>query len=149
MLLFALLDTLVGLLLGAHRLHHAHQIARHHISLLLLGSERSLGALQSLFLVLLHASCIFRVFSDGALVGVPEEDALLLRRHVGCLIEHLTFFFDKNGRNGVVDSLCRLRLIVFIFGVFESDQVFTHFGAEAASLLDLVFLVLAVVIERN
>ena len=44
-LLLALLDTLIGLLLGSHCLHHVDQIARHHISLLLLGSQRSLGRL--------------------------------------------------------------------------------------------------------
>ncbi len=93
-LLLALLNTLVSLLLGTKSLHHVDKITSHHISLLLFSSQGSLGTLQPLFLVLLHAGGLFWIFSDSAIVSVPEEHTLLFRWHIGGLLHHLSLFLD-------------------------------------------------------
>ena len=143
MLLLALLDTLVGLLLGAHRLHHVHQIASHHISLLLLGGQGPLSRLQSLLLVLLHASGLLRVLAHRTLVRVPEEHALLLRWHVRRLFKHFALLLDQNRIDGLVDSLRRLGLVVLILAVLEPEQVLPHAITQLAlRLLDLLLLLL-------
>ena len=143
MLLLALLDALVGLLLRAHCLHHVHQIARHHISLLLFGREGALGRLQPLLLVLLHASGFLRVLAHGAFVSVAEEHALLLRWHVWRLFKHFALLLDQNRIDGLVDSLRRLGLVVLILAVLEPKQVLAHAITKLAlRLLDLLFLLL-------
>ena len=72
-LLLAFFYALIGLLLGAHCLYHAHQVARHHISLLFLGGQWSLCTLQPLLLILLHARCILWILPDSPFICVPEE----------------------------------------------------------------------------
>lgn len=143
MLLLALLDTLVGLLLGTHRLHHVHQIASHHISLLLLGGQGPLSRLQSLLLVLLHTGSLFRVLAHRTLVRVPEEHALLFRWHVRRLFKHFALLLDQNRIDGLVDSLRRLGLVVLILAVLEPEQVLAHAITQfALRLLDLLLLFL-------
>ena len=148
MLLFSLPDALVCLLLGAHCLHHVHQIASHHISLLLLGRQGTLGRLQSLLLVLLHASGFLGIFPHGTLVSVSEEHALLLGRHVRCLLKHLAFLFNKNRVDSLVDSLGGLSFIVLVLAILETEQVLSHTTTNLTSgFLDLLFLLFTVYIK--
>lgn len=142
-LLFLVAHTLISLLLSAHDRHHVDKIARHHISLLLLCSERTLSTLQTLLLVLLKALGFFRVFAHRTLISVTEEYALLLRRHIGCLFHHFTLFLNQNTRDGLVDPLGRLSLIIFVLRVLKAEQLFALAHHEiAVCLLELVLLLL-------
>ena len=58
------------------------------VYLLLFGGQGSLSRLQPLLLVLFLLGCCLWIFSDCALVGIPEKDRLLL----GWLIVDLSFF---------------------------------------------------------
>lgn len=65
---------MVQLLLGAHAVYHVDYIHSCNVYLLLLGGEGSLSGLQPLLLVLLFLGGCLWVFSDRALVGIPEKD---------------------------------------------------------------------------
>lgn len=140
-LLLWLFLVLVQLLLRAHCVDHVHHVDRCYVNLLFLGCQWPLCRLQSLLFVLLFFGCLFRVFTDSALVRVPKENRLLF----GCLVIHLRLlvFFNEDAVDGLVHSLRSCFLEVFFLTIaFEVQYVFEQriensFAFFLLSLLDL------------
>ena len=126
--------------MAAHALHHVQHIHVSQVRLLLLGSQRALGALKALLLVLLALGGFFRVLSDGAVLGVAEEDALLL----WWLELHLSLFilFNQDGVDRLVNSLSCSFLKVLFFVTFIKvknvfkEQIVNFFAFLLASFLN-------------
>ena len=143
----ALSDALVGLLLCTHGCDHANQVTCYHISLLLLSGKWTLGTLQALLLVLLHASGVFGILTHGTLIGVAEEDALLLGRYIWSLLKHLAFFFDQDRGDSFINTLGSLCLIIFILRILEAKEILSHAQAHLGAAADLFLHMFLLLLE--